>query len=76
MVAVDPDHAGTKKRKEAHERQRQPVSRRALREHAAALEAFIEARRAWQDFFEGLSGLGKAPSEPETGGPSGSGKRG
>ena len=25
------------------------------REHAAALEAFMEARRAWQDFFEGLS---------------------
>ena len=46
------------------------------REHTAALDAFIEARRAWQDFFEGLSGLGKAPSEPETGGPSGSGKRG
>ena len=35
------------------------------REHAAALEAFIEARRAWQDFFEGPSGLGKAPNEPQ-----------
>ena len=35
------------------------------REHAAALEAFIEARRAWLAFFEGPSGLGKAPDETQ-----------
>ena len=35
------------------------------REHAAALEAFIEARRAWQAFFEGPGGLGKAPDESQ-----------
>ena len=33
--------------------------------HAATLEAFMEARRAWQAFFEGPEGTGNVPDDPQ-----------